>query len=335
MSESIKIAKQYIDDKNCKEALKLARKRHGKDDVEEDLAILDLLIAADYIPAIEEKGIYYQYYDETHDNGDYGEKYFNAYLEKQPRSINAICDLALSRFNKGSVDEAIDYMDKALDKYKSYSRVEKPRISKKEVLIGKIELMIKAKRYEEALTELNRYENQYGSDAKLDLYKGQMLQKTGKNREALEYLERSLQNEDTLIGFNAKGDALYELKQYSDALKNYKNCIHYESKIDDDLELITNFNYKAAFCCVNLGDDQEAIKYLNKTINMLNKHGRLPNDIEAIYQKCSFEKERIMKKGEVEDKEFRKTRFFSTRTSLIILGIILILYVILRFLGYH
>ena len=335
MSESIKIAKQYIDDKNCKEALKLARKRHGKDDVEEYLAILDLLIAADYIPAIEEKGIYYQYYDETHDNGDYGEKYFNAYLEKQPRSINAICDLALSRFNKGSVDEAIDYMDKALDKYKSYSRVEKPRISKKEVLIGKIELMIKAKRYEEALTELNRYENQYGSDAKLDLYKGQMLQKTGKNREALEYLERSLQNEDTLIGFNAKGDALYELKQYSDALKNYKNCIHYESKIDDDLELITNFNYKAAFCCVNLGDDQEAIKYLNKTINMLNKHGRLPNDIEAIYQKCSFEKERIMKKGEVEDKEFRKTRFFSTRTSLIILGIILILYVILRFLGYH
>ena len=335
MSESIESAKQYIADKNCKEALKLARKRHGKDDVNDYLAILDLLIDADYLPAVEEKGLYYQYYDEAHDNGDYGEKYFNAYLEKQPRSINAICDLALSRFNKGHVDEAIDYMDKALDKYKSYSRVEKPRISKKEVLMGKIELLIKAKRYDDALRELNKYENQYGSDEKLDLYKGQMLQKIGKNREALEYLERSLQNDDTLIGFNAKGDALYELKQYKDALKNYKNCIHYEGKVEDDLELVTNFNYKAAFCCVNLGDDQEAIKYLNKTINMLNEHGRLPNDIEKIYQKCSFEKERIMKKGEVEDKEFRKTRFFSTRTSLIILGIILIFYVILRFLGYH
>lgn len=335
MSESIESAKQHISNKNCKEALKLARKRHGKDDINDYLAILDLLIDADYLPAVEEKGLYYQYYDETHDNGDYGEKYFNAYLEKQPRSINAICDLALSRFNKGNVDEAIDYMDKALDKYKSYSRVEKPRISKKEVLMGKIELLIKAKRHDDALRELNKYENQYGSDEKLDLYKGQMLQKTGKNSEALEYLERSLQNEDTIIGFNAKGDALYELKQYKDALKNYKNCIHYEGKVEDDLELITNFNYKAAFCCVNLGDDQEAIKYLNKTINMLNEHGRLPNDIEAIYQKCSFEKERIMKKGEVEDKEFRKTRFFSTRTSLIILGIILILYVILRFMGYH
>lgn len=335
MSEAIESAKQYIADENCKEALKLARKRHGKDDVNDYLAILDLLIDAGYMPAIEEKGIYYQYYDKNHDNGDYGEKYFNKYLEKQPKSINAICDLAFSRFNKGDIDEAIDYLDKALEKYKTYSKIEKPRITKKEISMKKIELLIQAKRYGEALDNLNKYENQNGSDGKSDLYKGQMLQKTGKNKEALEYLDRSLQNEDTILGFNAEGDALYELKQYKEALKNYKNCIQYESKIDDDLELITNFNYKAAFCCVNLGDDQEAIKYLNKTINMLNEYGRLPNDIESIYQKCSFEKERIMKKGEVEDKEFRKTRFFSTRTSLMILAVILILYIILRYLGYH
>ena len=335
MSEAIESAKLYIADGNCKEALKLARKRHGKDDVDGYLGILDLLIDAGYLPAVEEKGLYYQYYDESHDDGDYGEKYFNEYLEKQPKSVNVICDLALSRFNKGHIEEAIEYMDKALEKYKTYSRIEKPRISKKEVLMGKIELLIQAKRYDEALANLDKYENQNGSDQKSDLYKGQMLQKTGKNREALEYLDKSLLNEDTLIGFNAKGDALYELKQYKEALKNYQNCLHYEGKIEDDLELVTNFNYKAAFCCVNLGDDQEAIKYLNKTINMLNEHGRLPNDIEKIYQKCSFEKERIMKKGEVEDKEFRKTRFFSTRTSLIILFIILILYVIARYLGYH
>lgn len=334
MSKAIDIAKQYIADKNCKEALKLAKKRHGKDDIEDYLAILDLLIDADYIQAIEEKGIYYQYYDETHDNGDYGEKYFNRYLEIQPKSINAICNLALSRFNKGNVDDSIEYMDKALEKYESYSKIETPRISKKEVLMGKIELLIQSKRYEDALTHLKKYENQNGSDEKSDLYIGQMLQKTGKNKEALEYLDRSLQNEDTLIGLNAKGDALYELGQYEDALKNYNGCIHYEGKIEDDLELITNFNYKAAFCCVELGKDQEAIKYLNKTINMLNEHGRLPKDIESIYQKCSFEKERIMKKGEVKDEEFRKTRFFSTRTSLIILFIILILYAILKLVGY-
>ena len=335
MSESIERAKQYISEGNCKEALKLARKRHGKDDVEDYLTILDLLIDADYLLAVEEKGIYYQYYDENHDGGDYGEKYFDAYLEKQPRSVNALCDKALSRFNKGNVDEAIEYMDKAYDRYKSYSAIEKPRISKKEVLMGKIELLIQAKRYDDALLNLNTYENNYGSDNKSDLYKGQMLQKAGKNRDALEYLEKSLQNEDTIIGFNAKGDALYELGEYKEALKNYKNCLHYEGKVEDDLELVTNFNYKAAFCCVNMGNDSEAIKYLNKTIGMLNEHGRLPKDIEAIYQKCSFEKERILKKGEVKDKEFKKTRFFSTRTSIIILIVILILYVILRFFGYH
>lgn len=334
MSDAISQAKQYIEEENYTEALKLARKRHSKDDINSYLTILDLLIDADHSPALEEKGIYYQYYDEGHDNGDYGEKYFDEYLEKHPNSINALCDKAMSRFNKGHVDEALDYMDRAYENYAPYSKIEEPRISKKELLMAKIELLMQAKRYDDALRNLNSYENQFGADQKSDLYKGQMLQKNGKNEEALEYLDKSLLEEDTLVGFNSKGDALFELKRYKEALKCYKNCLHYESKIEDDLELVTNFNYKAAFCCVNLGDDAEAVKYLNKTISMLNEHGRLPKDIEAIYQKCSFEKERIMKKGEVEDKEFRKTRFFSTKTSIIILIIIIILYFILKMNGY-
>ena len=199
--------------------------------------------------------------------------------------------------------------------------------------MGKIELLVQAKRYDEALKNLEIYENQYGGDTKSDLYKGQMLQKTGKNNEALKYLDKSLLEEDTLLAYNSKADALYELKEYKSALKNYKHCISYEKKVDD-LELVTNFNYKAAFCCVKLDDDKEAIKYLNKTINMLNEHGRLPNDLEMIYQKCSFEKERIMKTGEVKDEEFRQTKFLSAKTSLILLAIILILYVILKMIGY-
>lgn len=333
MSDTLEKAKLYINDGNYKEALKLAKKRHSKDDIDEYLTILDLLIDADYLLALEEKGMYYQYFDETHDNGDYGEKYFDKYLQKQPRSINVLCDKALSRFNKGKTDEALEYMDKAEEKYKSYSPIEKPRISKKEVKIGKIELLIKAKRYDEALSNLNQYEKQYGGDTKSDLYKGEMLQKTGDNNHALEYLERSLLNEDTVIAYNSKADALYELGEYNEALKNYKHCISYENKVDD-LELVTNFNYKAAFCCVKLKDDKEAVKYLNKTINMLNEHGRLPKDLEMIYQKCSFEKERIMKTGNIKDEEFRKTKFFSAKTSITILIIILILYAILKMIGF-
>ncbi len=327
-------AKQYIEEGNFKEALKLARKRHGKDDVESYLSILDLLIDENHLPALEEKGMYYQYYDETHDNGDYGEKYFDEYLEKQPKSINVICDKAMSRFNKGDLNESLNYMDEALDKYKTYSKIEEPRLSKKELYMARIELLIKAKRYEDALRNLNNYENQFGSTQKSDLYKGQMLQKTGKNEEALEYLDKSLKEEATVNAFNAKGDALYELKRYDEALKAYNECIPYENKIQDDLELITNFNYKAAFCCVNLGDDQKAIQYLNKTINMLNEHGRLPKDIEAIYQKCSFEKDRIMRNDGIEDKEFKQTKFLPTKYALIGLAIILVLYILLKMQGY-
>ena len=69
MSDAIEKAKQYIIEKDYKKALKLARKRHGKDDVKNYLDILDLLINADYLPAIEEKGLYYQFYDESHDKG--------------------------------------------------------------------------------------------------------------------------------------------------------------------------------------------------------------------------------------------------------------------------
>ena len=334
MSDDIIKAKQYIEEGNFKEALKIARKRHGKDDVETYLSILDLLIDENHLPALEEKGMYYQYYDENHDDGDYGEKYFDEYLEKQPKSINVICDKAMSQFNKGNIAESLNHMDNALDNYETYSKIEEPRLSKKELIMARIELLIKAKRYDDALRDLNNYENQYGSTQKSDLYKGQMLQKTGKNEEALEYLDKSLKEESTVNAFNAKGDALYNLERYDEALKAYNECIPYENKIQDDLELITNFNYKAAFCCVNLGDNQKAIQYLNKTINMLNEHGRLPKDIEAIYQKCSFEKDRIMRLGDVEDKEFKQTKFLSTKYALIGLAIILILYFILKMQGY-
>lgn len=334
MSDAIQQAKQLIEEGNYKDAVKIARKRHGKDDIDSYLTILDLLIKKDYLPALEEKGMYYQYYDPNHDNGDYGEKYFDEYLQKQPKSINALCDKALCRFNKGKIDESLEYIDKAYEKYKTYSKIEKPRISKKEVKMSKIELLIQAKEYNKALNELNNYEAQYGSDKKLDLYKGQMLQKTGKNEDALEYLEKSLSDEHTLITFNAKADALYELKRYKEALHDYNQCIQYEKEANENLELITNFNYKAAFCCVKLGDNQEAIKHLNKTINMLNEHGRLPKDLESIYQKCSFEKDKIMRQGDVKDEEFKKTRFISSKYAIYALIVILILYVILKIFGY-
>ena len=334
MSDAIQEAKQLIEEGNYKDAIKIARKRHGKDDIDSYLSILDILIEKEYLPALEEKGMYYQYYDPNHDNNDYGEKYFDEYLQKQPKSINVLCDKSMSLFNKGKIDEALEYVDKAYEKYNTYSKIEKPRISKKEVKMSKIELLIQAKEYKTALTELNKYETQYGADKKLDLYKGQMLQKNGENEEAMEYLEKSLSDEHTLLAFNAKADALYELGRYDEALHDFNQCIQYEREAGDDLELITNFNYKAAFCCIKLGDNQEAVKHLNKTINMLNEHGRLPKDLESIYQKCSFKKDELMRHDDIEDKEFKKTKFISSKYAIYALIVIIILYAILKIFGY-
>ena len=334
MSDAIQEAKQLIEEGNYKDAIKIARKRHGKDDIDSYLSILDMLIEKEYLPALEEKGMYFQYYDPNHDNNDYGEKYFDEYLQKQPKSINVLCDKSMSLFNKGKIDEALEYVDKAYEKYNTYSKIEKPRNSKKEVKMSKIELLIQAKEYKTALTELNKYETQYGADKKLDLYKGQMLQKNGENEEAMEYLEKSLSDEHTLLAFNAKADALYELGRYDEALHDFNQCIQYEREAGDDLELITNFNYKAAFCCIKLGDNQEAVKHLNKTINMLNEHGRLPKDLESIYQKCSFKKDELMRHDDIEDKEFKKTKFISSKYAIYALIVIIILYAILKIFGY-
>ena len=49
MNEYVETAKQFIEEENYKEALKLARKRHGKDDVDSYLKILDLLIENEHL----------------------------------------------------------------------------------------------------------------------------------------------------------------------------------------------------------------------------------------------------------------------------------------------
>ena len=77
MSDEIIKAKDFIENKECKKALDLAKKMHRKDRINDYLEILDLLIAEKYLPAFEEKGQYYLYFDENHDNGDYGEKYLS------------------------------------------------------------------------------------------------------------------------------------------------------------------------------------------------------------------------------------------------------------------
>lgn len=334
MSDKLKQAKELIKNEEYKKALDIAKKRQGKDKINEYLTILDLLIQKNYLPAIEEKGHYHQYYDSNHDNGDYGEKYFDMYLKIEPQSINGLCDKAMSLSNKNKLKEAIKYMDKAFKNYDKYSQKEKPRISHEDIRMGKIELLMKDNQDQKALSEINKYEKKFGENKKEIFYKGQLLERTGEYEKALEYLNRSLEEDNTIIALNSKGNSLYELKRYKEALKAYNSCIAHEKDVKDELELITNFNYKAAFCNIELGKYDEAMKHLNKTIDMLNDQGRLNKHLESIYQKCSFEKDKLMYKDNVEDKRFNQLKFLSSKTSITALLIIVIAYIILKIIGY-
>lgn len=334
MSDKLEKANELIENNEYKKALDIAKKRLGRDKIDEYLSILNSLIQKDYLPAIEEKGHYYQYYDPNHDDGDYGEKYFDMYLEKQPHSINGLCNKSMSLSNKNQLKEALKYIDIAFKNYDAYSKEETPRISHEDVRMSKIELLMKDKQNEKALSEINKYEKKFGENKKVIFYKGQLLEKTGKYEEALEYLNKSLYEDNTLIALNSKGNALYELGRYKEALKTFDSCITHEKEALDNLDLITNFNYKAAFCNIKLGKYDEAIKYLNKTIDMLNDKGRLDKHIEEIYQKCSFEKDKLMYKNHVEDKHFGKFKFLSSKTAIIALIIIIIGYIILKIIGY-
>lgn len=322
--------KKLIEKKDYKEALSIAKKRHRKGKIDEYLEILDLLIEAKYLPAFEEKGQYYLYYNENHDNNDYGEKYFNSYLKIEPHSINAICGKSMALSEKGNFKDSIKLMKKALDSYENFSFDENPRISKSDVNMGYIELLLKANRNTEALNELDKFEEKYPQNKKLNLYKGILLVEDDKNEEALKYLNKSLEEELTVLAFNAKGNALYNLKEYKEALKCFKRCIQFGKEVTD-VDLITNYNYKAAFCEINLGNYDEGIKYLNKTIKYLDNLGRLPDNIERIYQKCNFEKEKLLKEGKTKNKEFSKFKFLSSKVAIVVLILFIIGYFILTY----
>ena len=67
---------------------------------------------------------------------------------------------------------------------------------------------------------------------------------------------------------------------------------------------------------------------------MLNEHGRLKNDLEKIYRQCSFEKERLLKQYNIQDRKFSRFKFLSSKTALIVLILFIIGYFILTYLGY-
>ena len=77
-----KKAIKLINNKEYEQANKISFILFQKKNIDEFLEINNLLLEENYIPALPLRGYYHLIEDMTHDNDDYGEKYFNKYWKK-------------------------------------------------------------------------------------------------------------------------------------------------------------------------------------------------------------------------------------------------------------
>ena len=83
-----KKAIKLINNEEYEKANQLSFILFQKKNIKEFLEINNLLLEKNYIPALPLRGYYHLIEDAYHDNNDYGEKYFNKYLEKRPDSTS-------------------------------------------------------------------------------------------------------------------------------------------------------------------------------------------------------------------------------------------------------
>ncbi len=78
-----KKAIKLINNEEYEKANQLSFILFQKKNMKEFLEINNLLLEKNYIPALPLRGYYHLIEDAYHDNNDYGEKYFNKYLEER------------------------------------------------------------------------------------------------------------------------------------------------------------------------------------------------------------------------------------------------------------
>lgn len=97
-----KKAIKLINNEEYEKANQLSFILFQKKNIKEFLEINNLLLEKNYIPALPLRGYYHLIEDAYHDNNDYGEKYFNKYLEERPDSTSIRFQKAIASSAKGN-----------------------------------------------------------------------------------------------------------------------------------------------------------------------------------------------------------------------------------------
>lgn len=98
-----------------------------------------------------------------------------------------------------------------------------------------------------------------------------------KYRQALDALEQKLQLKKSDGCFTLKGDILYNMEKYNEAISAYKNIEYYPAYVEG--------YFKTGNCYVELGNEEKAISFYLKVIENYSDHKYVNNELMEIYHR--------------------------------------------------
>ena len=192
-----KKAIKLINNKEYEQANKISFILFQKKNIDEFLEINNLLLEENYIPALPLRGYYHLIEDMTHDNDDYGEKYFNKYLEKRPDSTSIRFQKAIALSAKGNEEESKKIIENLIENYQEspYSDEIITCESKEKLCELKLIYIFEKGHDEDSLNYANELLGEYPDNILAMLIQAKILCKNNENQKALEIINKCLKKE--------------------------------------------------------------------------------------------------------------------------------------------
>lgn len=271
-----------------------------KKNIKEFLEINNLLLEKNYIPALPLRGYYHLIEDAYHDNNDYGEKYFNKYLEERPDSTSIRFQKAIASSAKGNEEESKQIIDNLIENYHEspYSDELITCESKEKLCELKLIYTFEKESDEDCLNYANKLLGEYPDSILAMLIKAKLLCKNNENQEALKLVNKCLKKERVIEGILIKGDIYINLNQHEKAIKCFDIGIKSLSGSKEYLSI--EWYHKKALSLIQLQKYEEAMKCLNKTMDIIlaiEIRADLNEEGIKLLKDCEKEKQELLNMG--------------------------------------
>lgn len=318
-----KKAIKLINNKEYEQANKISFILFQKKNIDEFLEINNLLLEENYIPALPLRGYYHLIEDMTHDNDDYGEKYFNKYLEKRPDSTSIRFQKAIALSAKGNEEESKKIIENLIENYQEspYSDEIITCESKEKLCELKLIYIFEKGHDADSLNYANELLGEYPDNILAMLIQAKILCKNNENQKALEIINKCLKKERIIEGILIKGDIYVNLNQHEKAIKCFDIGIKSLSKNEQHLSI--EWYHKKALSLIQLQKYEEAMKCLNKTMDIIlaiELHTNLNEAGIKLLKDCEKEKQTLLNRG-VADLKYSKHTISLSKLVYILLAL--------------